>query len=104
MTEPVDLSTYGPWAVVAGGSEGVGAAMARQLAEAGLSLLLLARRPGPLEQTAQECRALGVEVRTLAVDLTSADAADRVAAAADGLSAGVKQSSLRTSPPNVSDT
>ena len=49
MTDP---KTYGPWAVIAGGSEGVGASFARQLAESGLNLVLLARKPGPLEETA----------------------------------------------------
>ena len=33
-----DLSKYGPWAVIAGGSEGVGAEFATQLAEAGVIL------------------------------------------------------------------
>jgi short-subunit dehydrogenase len=64
-----DLGNYGPWAVIAGGSEGVGAEFARLLAAAGLKLVLVARKPGPLEDTAQECREHGVEVRTLAVDL-----------------------------------
>lgn len=38
-----DLGKYGPWAVVAGGSEGVGAEFARLLAEGGLNLVLPAR-------------------------------------------------------------
>lgn len=69
-----DLSKYGPWAVVAGGSEGVGAEFATQLADDGFNLVLIARKPGPLEETAELARAKGVEVRTVAVDLTAADA------------------------------
>lgn len=65
-----DLERHGPWAVILGGSEGVGAAFARQLAEAGFALVLVARKPGPLEQTAAEVRALGTEVRTFSLDLT----------------------------------
>ncbi|MBY8857012.1 SDR family NAD(P)-dependent oxidoreductase [Nocardia sp. CA2R105] len=64
-----DLSKYGPWAVIAGGSEGVGAEFARQLARGGVNVVLVARKPGPLTEVAESCRALGVEVRTLAVDL-----------------------------------
>ncbi|MCW2767269.1 MAG: acr1 2 [Nocardioides sp.] len=85
----IDPARYGPWALVAGGSEGVGAAFALLLADAGIHLVLLARRPGPLGETAEACRARGVEVRTLAIDLTDADAADRVAAATADLEIGL---------------
>ncbi|MBS9534436.1 SDR family NAD(P)-dependent oxidoreductase [Mycobacterium sp. M1] len=84
-----DLSTYGPWAVIAGGSEGVGAEFARQLADAGINLLLVARKPEPLERTAAECRERGIEVRTLAVDLTDPAATDAIAAATAGLQVGL---------------
>jgi short-subunit dehydrogenase len=62
---------YGPWAVIAGGSEGVGACFARRLAERGLDLVLTARKPGPLDALAAEIRAAFPErrVRTVAGDL-----------------------------------
>jgi len=69
---------YGPWALIAGGSEGVGAEFADLLAAAGLHLLLVARTPGPLEKTAERCRAHGVQVDTLAGDLTDPAAAQAV--------------------------
>lgn len=62
--------TYGPWAVIAGGSEGVGAEFASLLAAAGVHLVLVARRSGPLTATAEAVRQHGVEVRTVAADLT----------------------------------
>ncbi|WP_082964681.1 SDR family NAD(P)-dependent oxidoreductase [Mycobacterium sp. E796] len=65
-----DLAKYGPWAVIAGGSEGVGAEFAQQLASGGCNLVLIARKPGPLEATARKCREIGAEVRALALDLT----------------------------------
>ena len=68
------LRKYGPWALVAGGSEGLGAALAEELAVRGLNLILLARRPGPLAETAARLRAAhGVEVRTLPIDLADPD-------------------------------
>lgn len=86
MTDP---ARYGPWAVIAGGSEGVGASFARQLAEAGLDLVLLARKPGPLEETAAIAREHGVQVRTLAVDLTEPDALKRIREVTDDVEIGL---------------
>ncbi len=82
-----DLRAYGPWAVIAGGSEGVGAEFAALLADAGIHLVLVARKPEPLQQTAARCRALGVQTRTLAVDLV--DGFDEVIAATSDLEVGL---------------
>lgn len=69
---------YGPWAVVAGASEGIGAAFARQLAERGLSLLLIARRIEPLAELAEQLRTrYQVEVKTISLDLAAADVLER---------------------------
>jgi short-subunit dehydrogenase len=71
---------YGPWALIAGGSEGIGRSFAVQLAERGLDLLLVARRDGPLEETAAEIRELfGVQVVTQALDLTAPHLEDAIA-------------------------
>lgn len=85
----IDCSKYGPWAVIAGGSEAVGAEFAHQLARAGLNLLLIARKEGPLEETAEAVRRHGTEVRTLRQDLVAPDAAAAVAAATEGLEVGL---------------
>lgn len=73
--------------MVAGGSEGVGAEFAALLAEAGVNVALVARKPGPLELTAARCRAMGVQTRTLAIDLV--DGADEVIAATADLDVGL---------------
>ena len=69
---------YGPWALVAGASEGIGEAFARELARRGLNLALVARRREPLENLAREIAAGaagGVQVRCLPLDLAREDAA-----------------------------
>jgi short-subunit dehydrogenase len=75
---------YGPWALVAGASAGLGEAFARLLAARGLHVVLLARRPDALERLAADLRrAHGVETRVEALDLARADlaiAVERVAA------------------------
>ena len=79
----------GPWAVVAGASEGLGAAWVDALAGRGLHVLAVARRPEPLERMAQRVAAKhGVEVRTLAADLAAPGFTDRLAAAGSGLEIG----------------
>jgi len=63
---------YGVWALVAGASEGLGAAYARALAARGMKLVLVARRRGPLEDLAEDVRRTsGVEVRCYDGDLAS---------------------------------
>ncbi|UTM37773.1 SDR family NAD(P)-dependent oxidoreductase [Rhodococcus pyridinivorans] len=91
MTETLDLdrSYYGPWAVVAGGSEGVGAAFADELSRAGFDLVLIARKPGPLEETADKARSNGVQVRTLALDLLDDDAVEEIRKATEDIEIGL---------------
>jgi short-subunit dehydrogenase len=70
------VKKYGPWAIVAGASEGLGAAFAEALAARGANLLLLARRGGLLDRLAQDLRGrYAIEVRCVAVDLACADLA-----------------------------
>ncbi|MER5280253.1 SDR family NAD(P)-dependent oxidoreductase [Streptomyces sp. NPDC002809] len=85
----IDKNLYGPWAVVAGGSEGVGASFAEQLADAGINLVLIARKPVPLNETADRVRAKGVDVRTLELDLLAPGAPAAVREATDGLEVGL---------------
>lgn len=81
---------YGPWALVAGASVGLGAAFARQLAARGLNLVLLARRADALgELAAALTRDHGVQVRTAALDLGGADLLSRVREATEGVPIGL---------------
>lgn len=79
----MDFTTrYGPWALIAGASEGTGAAFATQLAERGINLILVARREAPLEALAATLRAdHGIECVTASVDLGADDATARMAQA-----------------------
>ena len=85
----LDRDVYGPWAVIAGGSEGVGASFAMHLADAGINLVLLARKPEPLAVTAEQARGRGVEVRTLAADLLDPDTFAALAGLTDDLDVGL---------------
>lgn len=84
-----DVDRYGPWAVILGGSEGVGASFAEQLAVDGFNLVLVARKPGPLAETAAAVHALGAQVRTLALDLTLSSSLESLFTATSDLEVGL---------------
>lgn len=76
MARPDFLTRYGPWALIAGASEGLGAEFATQLAAKGLNLFLIARRPEPLDALRSRLiQDYKVEVRTMSLDLGRGDAA-----------------------------
>lgn len=70
-------SRYGPWALVTGASDGIGRAIACELAAAGLNLVIAARRKDVLDALAAELRAAhGIDVRSFEVDLSTTQAVD----------------------------
>jgi len=67
----MDLQLKGKCALVTGGSEGIGRAIAMTLAKEGVNVAICARRQEPLEKTAEEIRnAYGVTVVAISADLT----------------------------------
>lgn len=64
-----NLRRYGPWALVTGASDGIGRAIAEQLAQDGFNLVLVARRQEALDALAAELARAGVETRVVASDL-----------------------------------
>lgn len=85
----MDLAKYGPWALIVGGSEGVGAAFARKLVADGFKLVLTARKVAPLEELAAELRGKGAEVRILSADLSKVDVLDQVRKITDDIEIGL---------------
>lgn len=71
MTDYLDrlFSLAGRVAVVTGGSSGIGKAMARALASAGASVVLVARRAAALDETAADLRSAGAAVGRVCADL-----------------------------------
>lgn len=70
---------YGPWAVIAGASEGIGAAYAEELASRKLNLILIARRSDVLQllgdRLSQEYQ---VKVKSVVLNLADSDAAEQL--------------------------
>lgn len=99
MSRPPFARSYGPWAIVAGGSQGLGAAFADQIARRGVHQVLVARRPEPLEQTAAWLRREhGVQVITVAGDLAGPGTVDQIRAAAADREIGLVVANAALSP------
>ena len=81
---------YGPWALVAGASDGVGAAFAEAIARRGVNVVLLARRRDVLVQVAEDIsRRTGVETRSLAMDLAAPNAVESIISATADIEIGL---------------
>jgi short-subunit dehydrogenase len=76
---------YGKLALIAGASEGIGAAFAHRLAREGLDLVLVARKEAPLRQLASEISSTyGVVVDAIPFDLSLPDAPEQLLEAISG--------------------
>src|SRR5579859_3545239 len=90
---------YGPWAVIAGASEGTGRSFARRIAANGVPCILLARREEPLGALAEEIRAeTQLSCVTASVDLAAPDALERILAAVGEREVGLYVSNAGSDP------
>lgn len=87
---PFDTSVYGPWALVTGASDGIGQALATQVAERGLDVALVARRGDRLQELADSLRSLhGVDTLVLPLDLSQPTAVAQLDEATRSLDIGL---------------
>ncbi|HUI71597.1 MAG TPA: SDR family NAD(P)-dependent oxidoreductase [Spirochaetia bacterium] len=91
--------SYGPWALIVGGSEGIGAEFARQIAARGLSLVLVARRQEVLHALAAELRSQhSVEIVVVSLDMAAPGSVDSLCAQVAELDIGLLVCSAASSP------
>lgn len=90
---------YGPWALVTGAAQGLGAEFARQLAARGLRLVLVDCEAAPLAERVGELKAShGVELEAVVVDLSGPDFLASLGPLLDDLEIGLLVSSAARSP------
>ena len=79
----MDFGLQGKYALVTGGSKGIGKAIALELAREGVDVVIAARTMADLEKSAQEIESeTGRRVIPMALDVTQRDQVDRVTAEA----------------------
>lgn len=81
---------YGPYALVSGASAGIGKEFARQLAQQGLNVVIVARRRAALDALAAEIESTyKVRVRSIALDLATEEASARLVELTSDLELGL---------------
>ena len=73
----MNTASQKPFAVVTGGSSGIGFELAKQFAQNGFDLLLAAE-PDGLARAARDIQSLGASVETISVDLAKSDGVDQL--------------------------
>ena len=81
---------YGPWALVTGGTSGIGEALTNQIAENGVNIILVARREKVLKEKAEVLtKKHGIEVKIIQADLSSPEEYEKVIEKTNGLEIGL---------------
>jgi uncharacterized protein len=86
----INAHQFGPWAIVTGASSGIGREFAHQLADAGLNVVLVARRLDALQELgAALARGYGVDYRAVGVDLSDPGMLAPIAQATNDIDVGL---------------
>jgi uncharacterized protein len=100
MRAALDKKKFGPWALVTGASSGIGKEFARQIAAAGINIVLVARRERLLKEVGAELsKRYGVEHRVVVLDVSRENFIEELASATDDLDIGLVVSNAGTGNP-----
>jgi short-subunit dehydrogenase len=100
MKAALDKERFGPWALVTGASSGIGKEFARQIAAAGINVVLVARREALLQEVGRSIAAdFKVDYRALAMDLSQEGFLERLTRDTNDLDIGLVVSNAGTGNP-----
>jgi len=95
-----DFANYfGPWALIAGASEGLGEAFAHEIAKKGINIILVARRKELMEKLSQQLRQeYNVKTKIIQLDLASIDVLEKIKKETEQLEIGLMIYNAASSP------
>jgi short-subunit dehydrogenase len=100
MTATIDRERFGPWALVTGASSGIGREFARQLAAAGINVVLVARRETKLIEVGRSiAKDFKVQYRVIVMDLSKEGFIPKLAEHTKDLDIGLVVSNAGTPSP-----
>jgi short-subunit dehydrogenase len=100
MKTALDKQRFGPWALVTGASSGIGKEFARQIAAAGINVVLVARRDALLADVGQAiAQDFAIQYRALAIDLSQDAFLAKLTEATNDLDIGLVVSNAGTGNP-----
>src|SRR5467141_5353246 len=100
MKAALDKERFGPWALVTGASSGIGKEFARQIAAAGINIVLVARREALLQEVGRSIAAdFKVDYRAVAMDLSQEGFLERLTRDTNDLDIGLVVSNAGTGNP-----
>ncbi|KAK2898692.1 hypothetical protein Q8A67_010110 [Cirrhinus molitorella] len=100
---PVSFFTsVGKWAVVTGGSDGIGKAYAEELSKLGMSVIIISRNQEKLDRTARKIElTTGQDVKVIAADFTKNDIYGHINENIKGLDIGILVNNVGILPSQI---
>ncbi|XP_073672334.1 17-beta-hydroxysteroid dehydrogenase type 3 isoform X1 [Paramisgurnus dabryanus] len=84
------MTSLGKWAVITGGSDGIGRAYAQELSKYGLNVVIISRNQEKLDRAARTIElATGVQVKVIAADFTKDNIYGHIMERIEGLDIGI---------------
>uniref|UniRef100_A0A8C1VH96 Hydroxysteroid (17-beta) dehydrogenase 3 n=1 Tax=Cyprinus carpio TaxID=7962 RepID=A0A8C1VH96_CYPCA len=96
------FTTLGKWAVVTGGSDGIGRAYAEELSKLGMSVIIISRNQEKLDRAARKLElTTGQEVKVIAADFTKDDIYGHIQENTKGLDIGILVNNVGILPSQI---
>ena len=100
MKVNIDIERFGPWALITGASSGIGREFARQIAAAGINVVLVARRETTLLEVGRSiAKDFEVQYRVIVMDLSQEGFIPKLAEHTKDLDIGLVVSNAGTGNP-----